>query len=60
MLARLGELVFRRAKLVLVLTGVAVVAAAVLGVGAFGVLKNGGFDDPGAASIRAANTISAK
>jgi putative drug exporter of the RND superfamily len=57
MLARLGELVFRRAKLVLALTGVTLVAAAVLGVGAFGVLKNGGFDDPGSASSRAAQVI---
>src|SRR5262249_19198115 len=58
LLQRLGALVHRRARLVLTLTGILLVAAAVIGVGAFGKLQGGGFDDPNSASTRAANQLS--
>jgi putative drug exporter of the RND superfamily len=48
-----GRFVVRRARLVLVAALVAVVGFGVLGVGAFGKLKTGGFLDPGAASTTA-------
>ena len=49
----LGEFVARRAQLVLVTALLAVIAFAVLGLGAFGKLKTGGFQDPGAESTTA-------
>ena len=48
-----GSFVVRRARLVLVVAMLAVVGFGVLGVGAFGRLKTGGFQDPGAASTTA-------
>jgi RND superfamily putative drug exporter len=57
MLHRYGEFVVRRARLLLVISGVLLVAAAVFGAGAFGELKNGGFDDPAAQSSRAQQLI---
>src|SRR5215471_7031591 len=57
MLHRYGAWVARRARLILVLGFVAVVAAGVLGAGAFGKLKNGGFDDPGSQSTQAQQLI---
>ncbi|MGH6657234.1 MAG: MMPL family transporter [Actinocrinis sp.] len=60
MLHRLGDLVYRRARLVLVVTGILLVVAAVIGVGAFGKLQGGGFDDPNSQSTRAANQIDAR
>ena len=45
-----GSFVVRRARLVLVAAMLAVVGFGVLGVGAFGELKTGGFQDPGAGS----------
>jgi putative drug exporter of the RND superfamily len=57
MLERYGRMIHRRARLVLVLAGVAFAAAAVVGVGAFGKLKNGGFDDPATESSRAKQVI---
>ena len=45
-----GSFVVRRARLVLVAALLAVVGFGVLGVGAFGKLQTGGFDDPGAQS----------
>jgi RND superfamily putative drug exporter len=57
MLYRLGELVHRRARLVLSITGVLLAVAAVIGVGAFGKLQGGGFDDPNSPSSRAAQRI---
>ena len=45
-----GSFVVRRARLVLVAAMLAVVGFGVLGVGAFGELKTGGFQDPGAES----------
>ena len=50
----IGELVTRRARWVLALGLIAVVAAAVVGVGAFGKLQTEGFDDPDSDSSRAA------
>ncbi|HEY7176699.1 MAG TPA: MMPL family transporter [Micromonosporaceae bacterium] len=60
MLDRYGRFVARRAWLLLLISGVAMVAALVLGLGAFGKLKSGGFDDPGSQSTRAANQIDAR
>src|SRR5215467_15285388 len=48
-----GGFVVRRARLVLVAALLAVVGFGVLGVGAFGKLQTGGFEDPGAGSTTA-------
>ncbi|GAA4807145.1 MMPL family transporter [Nocardioides caeni] len=50
----IGEVVTRRARLVLALGVLAVVIAGVVGVGAFGKLQTDGFDDPDSDSSRAA------
>ena len=50
MTAPVGRFVVRRARLVLVAAMLAVVGFGVLGVGAFGELQTGGFQDPGAES----------
>src|SRR5438874_1427589 len=60
MLQRYGEFVVRRARLLLVISGVVLVAAAVFGAGAFGKLKNGGFDDPATQSSQAQQLIDQK
>ena len=60
MLHRYGEFVVRRARLLLVISGVVLVAAAVFGAGAFGKLKNGGFDDPATQSSQAQQLIDQK
>src|SRR5205814_8794189 len=60
MLHRYGEFVVRRARLLLVISGVVLVAAAVFGAGAFGKLKNGGFDDPATQSSQAQHLIDQK
>lgn len=60
MLTRLGEALVRRARLVLVVSTIAVLAAAVLGFGAFGKLKGGGQDDPHSESVHAQNVIDKK
>src|SRR5436190_19407267 len=57
MLHRYGEFVVRRARLLLVISGVVLIAASVFGAGAFGKLKNGGFDDPAAQSSQAQHII---
>ena len=57
MLTRLAWLTVRRRRLVLALSALFVVAAAALGSGAFGVLEDGGFEDPGAESTRAADVL---
>jgi RND superfamily putative drug exporter len=57
MLYRYGTFVARRARLLLVLAGIGMLIALVLGLGAFGKLKSGGFDDPAAASTRAQTLI---
>jgi len=49
----IGGWAVRRARLVLALAAVAVIAFGVLGAGAFGLLKSGGFSDPSADSTRA-------
>ena len=54
MLTRLGRFTVRRRRLVLSFTVLFMVVAAVVGAGAFGVLKDGGFDDPASESTRAA------
>lgn len=59
-LSKIAELALKRSRLLLVLTTVAVVAMGALGVGAFGKLLGGGFDDPGAQSSRAAVRIDEK
>lgn len=53
MLYRLGLAIARHAKLVLILGGVFLVLAVVIGSQAFGVLSSGGFDDPESQSSRA-------
>jgi putative drug exporter of the RND superfamily len=53
MLTRLGWFAVRRRRLVLSLTALFVIVAAVVGSGAFGVLKGAGFNDPAAESSQA-------
>lgn len=53
MLDRLGHFVVRRARAVLVAAVIAVIAAAALGLGAFGKLQSGGFEAPDAQSTKA-------
>jgi RND superfamily putative drug exporter len=60
MLHRYGEFVVRRARLLLVISGVVLIAAAVFGAGAFGKLKNGGFDDPASESSQAQHLIDSR
>ncbi len=60
MLHRYGEFITRHARLVLVISGMALVAMALVGVGAFGKLRTGGFDDPASQSSRAAAVVDAK
>ena len=50
MTGTVGSFLVRRARLVLVAALLAVVGFGVLGFGAFGKLKTGGFQDPGAGS----------
>ncbi|MFI6638303.1 MMPL family transporter [Streptomyces sp. NPDC050504] len=57
MLTKIAELALHRARTLLVLAALALAALAVLGAGAFGVLRGGGFDDPGAPSVRAGKLI---
>src|SRR2546422_4262089 len=52
-LESIGSFVVRRARLVLVAALLAVIGFGVLGVGAFGKLKTGGFQDPRAESTTA-------
>jgi RND superfamily putative drug exporter len=49
----IGTFVVRRARVVLTVAVLAVIAFAALGLGAFGKLKTGGFQDPGAESTTA-------
>ncbi|MGE3621819.1 MAG: MMPL family transporter [Acidimicrobiia bacterium] len=57
MFTRLGRFVVRRRRRVLWSTLAAVVVAAVVGSGVFGVLKDGGFEHPGSESTRAADEL---
>ncbi|MDF8263623.1 MMPL family transporter [Luteipulveratus flavus] len=58
MLRPLAHLVVRRARLVLAASVVVLLAAAVVGVGAFSKLQGGGFEDPAADSTRAGTVVS--
>jgi RND superfamily putative drug exporter len=49
--------VVRHRILILVITGVSVLLAAIVGIGVFGRLSSGGFNDPGSASTRAATLL---
>ncbi|TCN32244.1 RND superfamily putative drug exporter [Kribbella orskensis] len=60
MLHRLGTFIAHRAKPVLLITALLLIAAGVVGFGAFGKLAGGGFDDPGAESTRAATALADK
>ncbi|MGI9030053.1 MAG: MMPL family transporter [Ilumatobacteraceae bacterium] len=57
MLNRLAHFTVRRRRLVLSFTVLFMVVAVVVGTGAFGVLKGGGFEDPGSESERAAQVL---
>ena len=57
MLDRYGRFIVRRARLLLVISGVVLIAASVFGSGAFGALKNGGFDDSASQSSQAQRMI---
>ncbi|MFI1190961.1 MMPL family transporter [Streptomyces californicus] len=60
MLTGIAELALRRTRLLLVIASVAIVLMGALGVGAFGKLLSGGFDDPDAPSARAQSIIDEK
>jgi RND superfamily putative drug exporter len=60
MFYKLGQVIVRRARLVLVLGLVVLAASAVLGVGVFGRLLGGGFDNPSSASSRATALLDQK
>jgi RND superfamily putative drug exporter len=57
MLTRLAWFAVRRRRLVLAFSALFVFAAAALGSGAFGVLEDGGFEDPDAESSRASDIL---
>lgn len=60
MLRRIADLTYRRARAVLLLSLLAVVAMGAIGFGAFGKLQGGGFDDPDSPSSRAEAVIEEK
>ncbi|HKE63698.1 MAG TPA: MMPL family transporter [Micromonosporaceae bacterium] len=60
MLYRYGTFVARRPRTLLAIAGLIMIAALVVGVGAFGKLKGGGFDDPAAESTRAQQLIDSR
>src|SRR5689334_21549952 len=53
MLHRYGTFIYRRARLVLVISALLLIGAVAVGMGAFGQLKGGGFNDPAAESTTA-------
>jgi putative drug exporter of the RND superfamily len=57
MLTRLAWLIVRRRRPVLALSGLFLLGAVALGSGAFGVLEDGGFEDPAAESTRASDAF---
>jgi RND superfamily putative drug exporter len=57
MLERIGTLTATRARTVLAVAAVLVLAAAALGFGAFGALKSEGFDDPASDSYKAKQAV---
>src|ERR1700710_2750234 len=60
MFYKLGLIITARARLVLTLSVVALALFAVLGVGVFGRLLSGGFDDPASASSQATALLNQK
>ncbi|MGW3815964.1 MMPL family transporter [Streptomyces sp. NPDC005046] len=60
MFDRIAQLALHRSRLLLTLTVVALVAMAAIGLGAFGKLQSGGFEDPSAPSARAQAVIDEK
>ncbi|WP_433331160.1 MMPL family transporter [Spirillospora sp. CA-294931] len=60
MFERIAELAIRRSRLVLVIAFVAVALMGVIGAGAFGKLKGGGYDDPASQASRATEAIEEK
>ena len=54
---RWGHLMYRRRRMVLIVTGLLVAVAAVWGTAVFGVLSGGGFDDPRAEAMRASDRL---
>jgi putative drug exporter of the RND superfamily len=60
MLTRLAQLIVRRRRIVLAFSALFLIAAAYLGSGAFGVLEDGGFEDPAAESTRAADALESR
>jgi RND superfamily putative drug exporter len=56
----LAERVVRRRRIVLVVTGLLVVVAGVVGTGVFDKLSGGGFQDPDAESSRAADLLESR
>lgn len=60
MLTRLATFVVRHARIVLVVSTIAMIGAAAVGFGAFGKLQTGGFEDPAAESRAAAELLAAE
>jgi RND superfamily putative drug exporter len=60
MLGRIGGLAVARPRAVLIAASVLLVAMVAVGIGAFGVLKSGGFDDTGSQSWKSQQAISAQ
>ncbi|MEZ0109250.1 RND superfamily putative drug exporter [Catenulispora sp. EB89] len=60
MLGRIGRLAVGRPKAVLTAASILLVAMVVVGIGAFGVLKSGGFDDTSSQSWRSQEAIDAQ
>ncbi|GAA1573792.1 MMPL family transporter [Kribbella sancticallisti] len=60
MLHRLGTFAAHRARPILLTTVLLLIAAGVVGFGAFGKLAGGGFEDPGSDSARAATALADK
>ena len=57
MFTTLGHLIVRRRKTIVTLTMIGLVVAIGLGIGVFGQLSNGGFDDPDSESVAAADLL---
>lgn len=57
MLVRLGAFLARHPKRILAITGILVIGSAVVGIRAFSVMEDEGFDDPNSDSTRAAEVI---
>ncbi len=57
MFTALGHLIVRRRKSIIAMTMIGLVVAIGLGIGVFGQLSNGGFDDPNSESVAAADLL---